>query len=158
MCGNLGLLLVGDEIKQPHEALHAMAQVVSMRGAQSYGFVGGGVETTRMFFFPGRSQRRGRAVRGGARRASSVAAWTQRHRARSDERDAKIPQVASTGGKMLVHKAVLPKRADIASRLARAFRRRVDVRKRPLLVSAHLRFATSSRSLSREAHPHSSGR
>ncbi|KAK7240554.1 hypothetical protein SO694_00057064 [Aureococcus anophagefferens] len=67
--------------------------------------------------------------------------------------------VAAAGGKsMTMHKAVLTKRDDIATALRRAVRRRVGARAlatRPLLLAAHLRFATSSRSTAVEAHPHS---
>ena len=67
--------------------------------------------------------------------------------------------VAAAGGKsMTMHKAVLTKRDDIAAALRRAVRRRVGARAlatRPLLLAAHLRFATSSRSTAVEAHPHS---
>lgn len=39
MCGNLGLLLVGrDPGLDPVQCIEAMARVVAMRGAQSYGF------------------------------------------------------------------------------------------------------------------------
>ena len=59
---------------------------------------------------------------------------------------------------MSMHKAVLRKRGDIASSLAGAARRKMGAgvlaRQRPLLLGAHLRFATSSRSVAREAHPH----
>mmetsp|Transcript_8636 Transcript_8636/g.27086 ORF Transcript_8636/g.27086 Transcript_8636/m.27086 type:complete len:1229 (+) Transcript_8636:143-3829(+) len=101
MCGNLGLLLVGDDVPKAVDMLLAMGQVTSMRGAQSFGFV------------------------------------------------------ASSQGRMRVHKAVVRKREDIAVNLARAFKRTVGRGvARPLSVCAHLRFATSSKTTRRDAHPH----
>ncbi|KAJ8605188.1 hypothetical protein CTAYLR_000400 [Chrysophaeum taylorii] len=63
--------------------------------------------------------------------------------------------VASAKSRMRVHKAVVRKRADIAMNLKKAYgavmgRRKVS----PVAVAAHLRFATSSKTTARDAHPH----
>lgn len=57
---------------------------------------------------------------------------------------------ASTKTKVKVHKEVVPKRGDIARMLSRNF----NVKGLPLAVAAHLRFATSSKTTKRDAHPH----
>ena len=63
----------------------------------------------------------------------------------------------ATPSQLSVHRAVLRKRADLATTLRSALARKGRCQKdqRPLVVGAHLRFATSSRSFAKEAHPHS---
>jgi len=62
----------------------------------------------------------------------------------------------ATPSELRVHRAVLRKRADLASTLRAALAKTGACRgdQRPLVIGAHLRFATSSRSFAKEAHPH----
>jgi len=61
---------------------------------------------------------------------------------------------ASTPKRLRLYKAVVPKRVDVAVALKRAFQSRIRSSKRPLAVACHLRFATSSTTTRRDAHPH----
>ena len=54
--------------------------------------------------------------------------------------------MARQPSQLSVHRAVLRKRADLATRGALARKGRCQKDQRPLVVGAHLRFATSSRS------------
>jgi len=60
---------------------------------------------------------------------------------------------AATPTRMRLYKAVVPKRGDVARTLRRAFDR-TQKNARPLAVAGHLRFATSSKTTRRDAHPH----
>ena len=57
----------------------------------------------------------------------------------------------STPRRMGLYKAVVPKRVDVSKSFRKSLRERSE---RPLAVAGHLRFATSSTTTRRDAHPH----